>query len=107
MTRALRLALTLRTSWRSKRVTAPRQAQTRPIATHGFNHHASLLSIISSKVDKSSEQYEDNAKQMGEVMARMQELHQKIELGGPAKAREKHIARGKMLPREYVEKECM
>ncbi len=39
---------------------------------------------------------------MGEVMARMQELHKKIEGGGSAKAREKHIARGKMLPREYV-----
>ena len=39
---------------------------------------------------------------MGEVMARMQELHKKIQEGGSAKAREKHIARGKMLPREYV-----
>jgi len=39
---------------------------------------------------------------MGEVMARVQELHQKIEAGGTAKARDKHIARGKMLPREYV-----
>ncbi len=39
---------------------------------------------------------------MGEVMARMQELHKKIEGGGSAKARDKHIARGKMLPREYV-----
>jgi len=37
---------------------------------------------------------------MGEAMARMRELHQKIEGGGPARAREKHIARGKMLPRE-------
>ena len=39
---------------------------------------------------------------MGEVMARMQELHKKILGGGSAKAKEKHIARGKMLPREYV-----
>ena len=39
---------------------------------------------------------------MGEVMARMQELHKKIQEGGSGKAREKHIARGKMLPREYV-----
>jgi len=37
---------------------------------------------------------------MGEAMARMRELHQKIEEGGPARAREKHVARGKMLPRE-------
>ena len=39
---------------------------------------------------------------MGEVMAQMQELHKTIEGGGSAKAKEKHIARGKMLPREYV-----
>ena len=39
---------------------------------------------------------------MGEVMARMQELHKKIQEGGSAKAKEKHVARGKMLPREYV-----
>ena len=39
---------------------------------------------------------------MAEAIASMQELHKKIEEGGSAKAREKHIARGKMLPREYV-----
>ena len=39
---------------------------------------------------------------MAEVIARMQELHKRIEGGGSAKAKEKHIARGKMLPREYV-----
>ncbi|MCJ1247597.1 hypothetical protein MMC30_004812 [Trapelia coarctata] len=35
-------------------------------------------------------------------MARMNELHAKIEQGGPSKAREKHIARGKMLPRDRI-----
>lgn len=38
---------------------------------------------------------------MGEVMARMETLHHKIEGGGPVKAKEKHLARGKMLAREY------
>ena len=38
---------------------------------------------------------------MGEVMARMERLHNKIEGGGPVKAKEKHLARGKMLAREY------
>lgn len=74
----------------------------RSIATHTFNHHAQALSVLPSKIDKSSAEFKENAKQMGEVMASMQELHRKIESGGPAKAREKHIARGKMLPREYV-----
>lgn len=76
--------------------------QTRTIATHTYKHHAAAISILPSNVDKSSALYQDNAQRMGEVMARMQELHKKIEGEGSVKAREKHIARGKMLPREYV-----
>ena len=76
--------------------------QLRAIARHTYNHHASALSVLPSNVDKSSNDYTENARQMGEVMARMKELHRKVEEGGSAKAREKHIARGKMLPREYV-----
>lgn len=78
------------------------RAHIRFIATHTFSHHAAAISILPTKVDTSSSEYKDNAFQFGEVMARMQELHEKIHEGGPAKAREKHIARGKMLPREYV-----
>ncbi len=78
--------------------------QKRSIATHTYNHHASTLSVLPTNVDKSSTDYQENARQMGEAMARMQELHHKIEAGGSAKARDKHIARGKMLPREYVGK---
>ena len=75
---------------------------TRTIATHTYRHHANAISVLPTKIDKSSAQYQENARQMGEVMAQMQELHKKIEGGGSAKAKEKHIARGKMLPREYV-----
>ena len=39
---------------------------------------------------------------MGEVMARLEALAQKIRQGGPPKARERHIARKKMLPRDRV-----
>ena len=90
-----------RTCLRAIPAVYPRE-QLRAIATHTYNHHASALSVLPSNVDKSSSDYIENAKQMGEVMARMEELHKKIEGGGSAKAREKHIARGKMLPREYV-----
>ena len=78
------------------------QRQTRKVATHTYKHHATALSILPTNVDKSSAQYKENARQMDEVLVRMQELHKKIEGGGSVKAREKHIARGKMLPREYV-----
>ena len=82
------------------------ESQVRSIATHTYNHHASALSILPTNVDKSSEEYKNNASQMGGVITRMEELHRKIEGGGPAKARDKHIARGKMLPREYVAGSC-
>ena len=72
----------------------------RRIATYTTTHHASLLSILPTNVDKSSADYRENAAHMAEVLARMEALHRQIEEGGPAKARAKHVARGKMPPRE-------
>jgi 3-methylcrotonyl-CoA carboxylase beta subunit len=39
---------------------------------------------------------------MDEVVEKLKQLRSTISQGGTAKAREKHISRGKMLPREYV-----
>lgn len=39
---------------------------------------------------------------MREVIARLEQLTQKIHQGGPPKAREKHLAKGKLLPRDRV-----
>lgn len=39
---------------------------------------------------------------MGEVMKKIGELTKKIQKGGSQKAREKHVARKKMLPRDRV-----
>ena len=39
---------------------------------------------------------------MKEVLDRMSSLHSTISQGGPQKAKDKHIARGKMLPRDRV-----
>lgn len=39
---------------------------------------------------------------MSEVMGRMQDLARKIQQGGSEKARQKHLARKKMLPRDRV-----
>ena len=69
---------------------------------HTTNQQASAISILPTSVDKTSLDFKENATQMADVMARMQELHKKIEGGGPAKAREKHLERGKMLPRDRI-----
>ena len=99
--KALR-ALHLRPRPLESSLTSPRVNLSRGIATHPYNHHASLISVLSTTVDKSSADYKENAAQMAEVMTRTTGLHEKIQKGGSAKAREKHIARGKMLPRECV-----
>ncbi|KAL8717222.1 MAG: hypothetical protein Q9225_005519 [Loekoesia sp. 1 TL-2023] len=75
---------------------------TRSIATHTYSHHAKQLSILPTNIDTSSATYKQNAAQYNELMAQLRELHQKIEKGGPEKAREKHVARGKMLVRDRI-----
>jgi len=74
----------------------------RAIVTHCSPHQANAISVLPTIVDPSSEEYRENARQMGEVMAKLEELTKKIHQGGPPKARERHIARKKMLPRDRV-----
>lgn len=74
----------------------------RSVATFTAPHQAVAISQIQSNVDPSSPEYKENEQSMAEVMARMQELTRRTHLGGSAKAREKHIARKKMLPRDRV-----
>ena len=40
---------------------------------------------------------------MAELVTELREKAARIALGGPAAAREKHVARGKLLPRQRVE----
>ncbi|GJC82784.1 putative methylcrotonoyl-CoA carboxylase beta chain, mitochondrial [Colletotrichum liriopes] len=78
----------------------PRSART--VATFTPPHQASAISRIQTNVDPTSEEFKENERHMGEVMKKMQDLTQKVHLGGSAKAREKHLARKKMLPRDRV-----
>ncbi|KAI8176276.1 putative methylcrotonoyl-CoA carboxylase beta chain [Colletotrichum sp. SAR 10_75] len=87
-----------RSSFRAPRL--PRSSRT--VATFTPPHQASAISRIQTNVDPTSEEFKENERQMGEVMQKMQDLTRKVHLGGSAKAREKHIARKKMLPRDRV-----
>ncbi|RPB05251.1 carboxyl transferase [Choiromyces venosus 120613-1] len=75
---------------------------TRPIATHSHPHFEAAVSTIRSEVDTSSAEFKENALRMGEITASLRSLHERIKLGGPEKAREKHLARKKMLPRDRI-----
>ncbi|KAM0251528.1 hypothetical protein ACHAP5_001535 [Fusarium lateritium] len=77
-------------------------SQKRAVANLTPPHHANAISRIQTAVDPSSDEFKENEKQMSEVMSRMQELARKIQKGGSEKARQKHIARKKMLPRDRV-----
>lgn len=76
--------------------------QIRAVANLTPPHQAGAISRLQTNVDVSSEEFRENERQMGEVMARMQDLARKMQQGGPEKARAKHIARKKMLPRDRV-----
>lgn len=61
------------------------------------------MAIIESKINCSSSEFESNARAMQEKIAALTAALEKNARGGPDAAREKHIARGKLLPRERVE----
>lgn len=71
-------------------------------ATFTYPQHAQAISVLPSAVDKSSHDFKDNAAQLSDVMNKYTDLHKKIQRGGPQKARDKHVQRGKMLARDRV-----
>ncbi|PNH40504.1 hypothetical protein VD0004_g6497 [Verticillium dahliae] len=86
----------------STRTQTQTQTQTRGVATFTPPHQASAISLVQTNVDPSSDEFKENEQGMAEVMARMQTLTTRIHRGGSDKAREKHLARNKMLPRDRV-----
>ncbi|KAL9014877.1 MAG: hypothetical protein Q9180_008914 [Flavoplaca navasiana] len=56
------------------------------------------MSILPTNIDTTSPTFRDNANNFSALMSQMEDLHRKIEKGGTEKAREKHLAKGKMLP---------
>jgi len=61
------------------------------------------MPIIESKINGRSAEFANNASAMREKVFELKAVLEKIAQGGPEAARQKHIARGKLLPRERVE----
>lgn len=74
----------------------------RTIASYTAPYQANAISVIQSNVDSASDEFKENERLMEEAMARLEQLTRTAQQGGPAKARDKHIARKKMLPRDRV-----
>ena len=60
------------------------------------------MAILQTRVNRDSAAYQDNYRQMQEQINDLHARLAEISLGGPEKSREKHTARGKLLPRERI-----
>jgi 3-methylcrotonyl-CoA carboxylase beta subunit len=60
--------------------------------------------VLRSHADPSSEQFAANVAAHAELAADLQAQLERVRAGGGEKARERHVSRGKLLPRDRVEK---
>ena len=60
------------------------------------------MEVLRSRVDPASDEFKDNEAAMRALVADLDGRHARAREGGPAAARERHRARGKMLPRERL-----
>lgn len=60
------------------------------------------MSVIKSSINRKSEQYRENQVFMQALVADLRERVEVIAEGGGERAREKHLKRGKLLPRERI-----
>src|SRR6202049_4394411 len=62
----------------------------------------SMRMQIASAIDSNSEEFRANAARMGALVDDLRQRRALAAQGGPARARERHVSRGKLLPRERV-----
>ena len=86
----------------NRRCTRPNRSHgmARCVATYTSPYQAAQISVLQSAVDTNSASYAENTRNMNELVQKLTSLHETASLGGSAKAREKHVGRGKMLVRE-------
>jgi 3-methylcrotonyl-CoA carboxylase beta subunit len=61
-----------------------------------------LVAAIASKVESKSREFRANQAAMRELIAELESRRATAAEGGPPRARERHLARGKLLPRQRV-----
>lgn len=60
------------------------------------------MDVIKSRIDTASKGFAANDEHMRKLVADLQQQLESVSLGGGEKARQKHTARGKLLPRERI-----
>lgn len=61
------------------------------------------MPILSSAIDSNSVEYSENVAAMQEQVSSLRVKLEQIHLGGGIKTRDKHVARGKLLPRDRID----
>lgn len=62
------------------------------------------MPVLKSTLDTAGAAYAANARAMAELVEELRAKTAQASLGGPERSRERHVARGKLLPRDRVEK---
>jgi 3-methylcrotonyl-CoA carboxylase beta subunit len=60
------------------------------------------MSVLKSAVNTRSAEFQANAEAMRKLVEELRRQVDKVREGGGQSAREKHVARGKLLPRERI-----
>eukprot|EP01137_Pigoraptor_chileana_P005741 Opistho-2@2929 len=65
-------------------------------------HHENKLHVIDGRVDANTEDFKTNKEHMESLVKDLKDKMVKIRLGGGATARNRHTAKGKLLPRDRI-----
>jgi 3-methylcrotonyl-CoA carboxylase beta subunit len=60
------------------------------------------LALLDSSIDRNAAEFRANAERMSALVEELKARRAEAAAGGPVKARERHVARGKLLPRDRV-----
>ena len=61
------------------------------------------MNQLQSKINVRSEDFKTNQQAMQTLVTDLKQVAQRIALGGGENARQKHLSRGKLLPRERID----
>src|SRR5690606_37578456 len=67
------------------------------------NGNPEPMPVIQSNLNVRSEDFQENRRHMHELLADLRDKVELIKQGGGEKSRERHVARGKLLPRDRVQ----
>ena len=60
------------------------------------------VAVLKTNINTRDARYKENAEAMARLSARLNEERAKAALGGDERSRERHVSRGKLLPRDRV-----